>query len=162
MTKYIRHAGAPFALVAALSLSACTVSDSKSDTSLARDTALSRDLQMAGRDTTVQPQLKDVPATPAAEPAPPAPAPTRTTTPKPARTRDAAEAGAAPKPSRARSDRVGEHGDAQHRALPQRNAGGGAVGTIASGTSLAFAPTRASAPTPTRSGRRSRRASRTR
>src|SRR5215213_2451915 len=80
MTQYIRRLGAPFVLVAALSFGACTVSDSKSDTSLSRDTALNRDLELANRDSAVQPQLKDVPATPAAEaPAPP----TRTTTPAP-------------------------------------------------------------------------------
>src|SRR5215207_4208744 len=67
MSKYTRRFGAPFALVAALSFSACTVSDSKSDTSLARDTALNRDLELANRDSAVQPQLNDVPATPAAD-----------------------------------------------------------------------------------------------
>ncbi|HKH93069.1 MAG TPA: hypothetical protein VKA54_14780, partial [Gemmatimonadaceae bacterium] len=76
MIKYTRRFGAPFALVAALSFSACTVSDSKSDTSLARDTALNRDLELANRDSAVQPQLNDVPATPAAEA--PAPTPMRT------------------------------------------------------------------------------------
>ena len=66
MSKYISRLGAPFVMVAALAFSACTVSDSKSDTSLARDTALNRDLQMANRDSAAQPQLNDVPATPAA------------------------------------------------------------------------------------------------
>jgi hypothetical protein len=134
MTKYIRLAGAPFALAAALSLSACTVRDSKSDTSLARDTALSRDLQMAGRDTTVQPQLKDVPATPAVEPAP-APAPTRTTPREPART--ATRPKPAPKPA---APEVTASGNTVTRntGAAKENAGGGAVGTIASGTSLAL------------------------
>ena len=49
MTKYIRRLGAPFVMGAALAFSACTVSDSKSDTSLARDTALNRDLALANR-----------------------------------------------------------------------------------------------------------------
>ena len=53
-------------MLAALTFSACTVKDSKSDTSLARDSALNRDLELANRDTAVQPQLQDVPATPAA------------------------------------------------------------------------------------------------
>ena len=134
MIKYIRLAGAPFALAAALSLSACTVSDSKSDTSLARDTALSRDLQMAGRDTTVQPQLKDVPATPAAEPASgqaPAPGePARTATrPKPA-----------PTPAKPSAPEVTASGNTVTRntGASASNAGGGAVGTIPSGTSLAL------------------------
>jgi len=134
MTKYIRHAGAPFALAAALSLSACTVSDSKSDTSLARDTALSRDLQMAGRDTSVQPQLKDVPATPAAEPAP-APTPMRTTPREPART--ATRPKPTPKPA---GPEVTASGNTVTRntGAAATNAGGGSVGTIPSGTSLAL------------------------
>jgi len=137
MTKYIRLAGAPFALAAALSLSACTVSDSKSDTSLARDTALSRDLQMAGRDTTVQPQLKDVPATPAAEPAP-APAPTRTTPREPART--ATRPKPAPTPAKPAAPEVTASGNTVTRntGAAAANAGGGSVGTIPSGTSLAL------------------------
>jgi len=134
MTKYIRHAGAPFAHAAALSLSACTVSDSKSDTSLARDTALSRDLQMAGRDTSVQPQLKDVPATPAAEPAP-APTPMRTTPREPART--ATRPKPTPKPA---GPEVTASGNTVTRntGAAATNAGGGSVGTIPSGTSLAL------------------------
>jgi hypothetical protein len=136
MTKYIRFAGAPFALAAALSLSACTVSDSKSDTSLARDTALSRDLQMAGRDTTVQPQLQDVPATPAAEA--PAPAPTRTTPREPART--ATRPKPAPTPAKPAAPEVTASGNTVTRntGAAAANAGGGAVGTIPSGSSLSL------------------------
>ncbi len=137
MTKYIRHAGAPFALVAALTLSACTVSDSKSDTSLARDTALSRDLAMAGRDTMAQPQLNDVPATPAAEPAAPAPSATRPTTPRPARTTPKP----APKPTKPSGPEVTASGNTVTRNTPGTSAsaaGGGAVGTIPSGTDLAL------------------------
>ena len=134
MTKYIRHAGAPFALVAALSLSACTVSDSKSDTSLARDTALSRDLQMAGRDTTVQPQLKDVPATPAAEPA------AAPTTPKPASARTATRPAPKPAPPKPRAPEVTASGNTVTRntGASASGSGGGAVGTIPSGTELSL------------------------
>ncbi len=137
MTKYIRLTGVPFALVAAVSLSACTVRDSKSDTSLARDTALSRDLAMAGRDTTVQPQLKDVPATPAAEPAP-APAPTRTTPREPARTTTRPKA--KPAPAKPAAPEVTASGNTVTRntGAAATNAGGGSVGTIPSGTSLAL------------------------
>jgi hypothetical protein len=137
MTKYIRFAGAPFALAAALSLSACTVKDNKSDTSLAQDTALSRDLQMAGRDTAVQPQLKDVPATPAPEPAPPAPAPKRTTTPRaPERTATRPK----PAPPKPAAPEVTPSGNTVTRntGAAAASAGGGAVGTIPSGTSLAL------------------------
>jgi hypothetical protein len=142
MTKYIRHAGAPFALAAAMWLSACTVSDSKSDTSLSRDTALSRDLQMAGRDTTVQPQLNDVPATPATEPAAPATTPMRTTTRPPAPpARTATRPTPRPTAPAPRQPEVTASGNTVTRNGPGTSAGaagGGAVGTIPSGTSLAL------------------------
>ena len=44
MSKYIRRLSAPFVLVAALAFGACSGSDSKSDTSLAADTAPMPDL----------------------------------------------------------------------------------------------------------------------
>lgn len=138
MSKYTRRLGAPFALVTALSFAACTVSDSKSDTSLARDTALNRDLELANRDSAVQPQLKDVPATPAAETPAPAPTPMRTTTPKPAATRPA------PRPTTSTpkepTTRTTASGNTETRNAPGTAAasGGGAVGTIASGSSLAL------------------------
>ena len=137
MTKYIRRLGAPFVMGAALAFSACTVSDSKSDTSLARDTALNRDLELANRDSAVQPQLKDVPATPAAGAPAPAPTPMRTTTPKPAATRPA------PRPTTttpAPTTRTTASGNTETRNAPGTAAasGGGAVGTIASGTSLSL------------------------
>jgi len=138
MFKYISRLGAPFVMVAALAFSACTVSDSKSDTSLARDTALNRDLELANRDSAVQPQLKDVPATPAAEA--PAPAPARTT-PKPAATKPATRpsrpATAAPA---APTTRTTASGNTETRNAPGTAAasGGGAVGTIASGSELSL------------------------
>ena len=139
MSKYIRRVGAPFVMVAALAFSACTVSDSKSDTSLARDTALNRDLELANRDSAVQPQLNDVPATPAAETPAPAPAATRTT-PKPAASRPAARpsrpATTTPEPT----TRTTASGNTETRNAPGTAAtsGGGAVGTIASGSSLSL------------------------
>jgi hypothetical protein len=139
MSKYTRRLGAPFVFVAALAFSACTVSDSKSDTSLARDTALNRDLQMANRDSAAQPQLRDVPATPAAETPAPAPAPARTT-PKPVATKPATRpsrpATTTPEPT----TRTTASGNTETRNAPGTAAasGGGAVGTIASGTSLSL------------------------
>jgi hypothetical protein len=140
MTKYIRRLGTPFVLVAGLAFSACTVSDSKSDTSLARDTALNRDLELANRDSAVQPQLKDVPATPAAET--PAPAPARTTpAPRPAPSRPVTRP--APKPAvstPAPTTRTTASGNTETRNAPGTavSNGGGAVGTIASGSSLSL------------------------
>ena len=138
MSKYTRRLGAPFVMVAALAFSACTVSDSKSDTSLASDTALNRDLQMANRDSAAQPQLNDVPATPAAEAPAPTPTPARTT-PKPVATKPAPRPTtrpATPEPT----TRTTASGNTETRNAPGSAAasGGGAVGTIASGTSLAL------------------------
>ncbi|PYP76974.1 MAG: hypothetical protein DMD35_16675 [Gemmatimonadetes bacterium] len=139
MSKYTRRLGAPFVLLAALSFGACTVSDSKSDTSLARDTALNRDLELANRDSAVQPQLKDVPATPAAEA--PAPAPTRTTTPPKPVTKPAARpTRPVTPPPPAPTTRTTASGNTETRNAPGTAAsnGGGAVGTIASGSSLSL------------------------
>ncbi len=68
------------AITLAVGLSAC--SEKKNQDTLAQDTSLNRDLQMANADTSAQPALKDVPAGTVA-PAPAAPA---TTTPRPTRT----------------------------------------------------------------------------
>jgi len=70
MSKYIARIAAPLALSLALIASAC--SDKKSDDSLAQDTSLNRDLQMANQDTAV-PALQDVPATGAPTTSPSAP-----------------------------------------------------------------------------------------
>jgi hypothetical protein len=139
MSKYIRRLGAPFVMVAALAFSACTVSDSKSDTSLARDTALNRDLELANRDSAVQPQLRDVPATPAEETPAPAPAAkARTTAPRPAATRPAPRPATTTPP--APTTRTTASGNTETRNAPGTagTSGGGAVGTIASGSSLSL------------------------
>ncbi|HEX6057850.1 MAG TPA: hypothetical protein VFZ11_02440 [Gemmatimonadaceae bacterium] len=62
MSKYIRQLGTPLALAAALAVGACAGGDASSDSALAADSALSRDLELAGQDTSAQPQLEDVPA----------------------------------------------------------------------------------------------------
>jgi hypothetical protein len=136
MSKYIRRLRAPYVLLAALSFGACTVSDSKSDTSLARDTALNRDLQMANRDSAAQPQLKDVPATPAEV----APTPAPTPAPKPAASRPVTRPKPAATTPPAPTTRTTASGNTETRNAPGNAAasGGGAVGTIASGTSLAL------------------------
>ena len=128
MSKYIRRF-TPLALTVALGLAACSKGDSKSDT-LATDTALNRDLQLATGDSAAQPQLKDVPPAPAPEPAPPpAATTTRPRTPRPT-----------PKPST----------PAPEPATPPRTPGGntvttgekssaGNVGVVGAGTSLTLA-----------------------
>lgn len=137
MTKYIRHLGAPFSLAIALTLGACTVSDSKSDTSLAQDTALNRDLQLANRDTALQPQLNDVPATPAVET--PAPLPT-THAPRPTASHAATRPAPRPATPTAPTTRTTASGNTETRnpTGSAASSGGGAVGTIPSGTALSL------------------------
>ena len=140
MTKYFRQLRAPLALCAALAVAACTVKDNKSDSSLARDTALNRDLALAGKDTSMQPQLRDVPATPAVTtpaPAPAASAPARTATPatRPSTSgRTTTPARTAPAPRTTASGNT----VTRNTSGSAGTSAGGAVGTIASGTSLAL------------------------
>ena len=140
MTKYFRQLRAPLALCAALAVAACTVKDNKSDSSLARDTALNRDLALAGKDTSMQPQLRDVPATPAVTtpaPAPAASAPARTATPatRPSTSgRTTTPARTTPAPRTTASGNT----VTRNTAGTAGTSAGGAVGTIASGTSLAL------------------------
>ena len=77
--QYIRFTRAPFALLALSAVIACSRGDdNRADSALATDTALNRDINLAGADTAAQPQLTDVPAAPA--PAPSRPAASRPTT----------------------------------------------------------------------------------
>ena len=136
MTKYSRTLGAPLALSVAFLFSACTVSEkSKTDTALVSDTALNRDLQLAGADTAAQPALKDVPATPAViAPAPTTPPPMRTTTPP--RSRPAASRPAAAKPAPAPTTTASGNTVTKNPTGSASSSAGGSVGTIASGTSI--------------------------
>lgn len=68
MSRTITRWTAPLAIAIAVALSACT--DKKKDDTLAQDTSLNRDLQMANADTSAQPALKDVPAATAPTTAP--------------------------------------------------------------------------------------------
>jgi len=128
MSKYIRRI-TPLALTFALGVAACSKGDNKADTSLAQDSALSRDLQLATGDSAAQPQLKDVPA-PAPEPAAAPSRPrstkpaTRPTTPKPA-----PEPAAPPRTPSGNTVTTGE------------KTSGGNVGSIGSGTALTMAST---------------------
>jgi hypothetical protein len=79
--QYIRSTRAPFALLALSAVIACSRGDdNRADSALATDTALNRDINLAGADTAAQPQLTDVPATPAATPSTSRPAASRPTT----------------------------------------------------------------------------------
>jgi hypothetical protein len=142
MTKYIRQLRAPLALCAVLAAASCTVKENKSDSTLARDTALNRDLQLAGRDTAAQPQLRDVPATPAAG-ATPAPAPAATTPPRtaPPATRPATSGRTttpAARPAPAPTTTASGNTVTRNTRTSAGTSGGGAVGTIPAGSSLSL------------------------
>jgi len=142
MTKYTRRLGAS-ALVLATLLGACKSDANKVDsTALKADTSLNRDLALAGRDTTVQPQLKDVPATGAAT----APANAPRANNPPARVNRPAKSGTtrtpertAPAPSTPAPVKT-PSGNTQTTNAPAAASsgasGGGSVGTIAAGATL--------------------------
>ena len=109
------------------------MSEKKADTTLAADPALSKDLQLAGRDTAVQPALKDVAATPAATtPAPPPMrAPTAKPKPAPVKTTPA-------KPAPAPTTTASGNTVTKNPTGSASSSAGGSVGMIASGTSLSL------------------------
>lgn len=127
MAEYIRRISAAAVLGVALLAGACSGGDERSnDSTLTQDSALSRDLLLAGADTGVEPQLQDMPVdepiTPGASA--PAPAPTRTTTPSRTTTRPRTTTPSRPAPS-----------------SPSTSGGsssGGAVGSIAAGETLSL------------------------
>ena len=136
MSGTVNRTVASIAIMIAFALSACT--DKKNEDTLAQDTALNRDLQMANADTAVQPQLKDIPAgtiAPApAAPAPQAPAP-RATTPR--RSTPVVRTPVRPAPAPAPTSSTTSSGN-----TVTRNTGGGserAVGTISAGSTLNLA-----------------------
>ncbi|MEP6730252.1 MAG: hypothetical protein ABJE10_06430 [bacterium] len=139
MSKYIRGLRMPLALSLALVFAACTASEkSKTDSALANDPSLNKDLQLAGRDTTTQPALKDVPAAPAE--AAPAPKSALTKTP-PMRTTPAPKPRVTtppPKPAPTPTTTASGNTVTTNPSGSASTSGGGSVGTIASGTTLAL------------------------
>ena len=136
MAKYIGRFIAPLALVAVVTLGACKADSSKQDTASAlnRDTsALGRDLALANRgDTAAQPQLKDVPATPSATSAPARTTPRSTTRPATSTSR--------PATTTSRPTTTASGNTVTHPSTGAANSGG-AVGTIAAGTTMSLTPT---------------------
>lgn len=131
-------------VVSAFTLAACggeKENSTLSDSGLASDSALNRDLQLAGGDTSAQPQLQDVPNAPAAQPAADPAPPVRTTTPartttRPAPARTTTRPAPAPRETTTPSGNVVTRGTGTDAA---GSGGGGAVGTISSGTQLNLA-----------------------
>lgn len=120
MREYIRPSRALLALLCATTIAACGEKKA-SDTALSGDSALSRDLALAARDSTVQPKLQDVPVTPPpvveATPAPTPPKP-RPAAPKPVRR--------APSPTPTPA------------VTPAPKAAEAVTGTVAAGSTLSF------------------------
>ncbi len=124
MISQLSRAGTILTLSAAVILAGCSV-EKKPDSALATDTTLNKDLALANKDTTAQPALNDV----ASKPAAPAPAATnrpKTTTPPkaPAKTTPAPTTTTTPS------------GNTVTKTPAGGSSGGGAVGTIASGTDI--------------------------
>jgi hypothetical protein len=142
MSKYSRRFGTPIVVAAFAVFAACS-SDAKkapdSSAALGTDSALNKDLALAGRDTTAQPQLKDVPA---ATPAAPAPTPSAPTKRAPARTTPRTPARTTPAPRTETpppATTTTPSGNTVTRNPSGTNAsetGGGAVGTIPSGATI--------------------------
>jgi outer membrane biosynthesis protein TonB len=120
MQQYIRPSRTLLALLCATTVAATACGEKKTDAALTADSALGRDLALAARDTTVQPQLKDVPAAPPA--AVPTPAPARPK-PKPA----------APKPTPAAPPVA-----TAPAPTPAPKPAEPVTGTVAAGTTLSF------------------------
>jgi hypothetical protein len=123
MTKDIRRLGASIVFAAAL-FAACSSEAKKAPDSaaLGADSSLSRDLAMANRDTAAKPELKDVPAS----------APETRKRPEP-RAHDARPS--TPKPGAAATTPSGNT-VTKNVAGGEAAKDGGAVGTIAAGTTL--------------------------
>lgn len=132
MAKYILRYSVSLAF-AALAATACSSKDKTADT-LAQDTSLNRDLQLANNDSAAQPALTDVPANAAPAPTasnPAATAPTTSRTTTPSRTTTT--------PSRTTTTpRSGTTATTSSGNTVTRNSGASAstVGVIAAGSTL--------------------------
>jgi hypothetical protein len=135
MVKYTRGSAA-LLLVASALIGACSSDNKKGpdSASLGADSTLNRDLALANHDTTVQPQLKDVPANAPAAPAPAA----KTTRPqtRPSTRPTTKPATPAPRPSEPAAKTTPSGNTVTTSPSGGASTGGGAVGTIAAGSTL--------------------------
>jgi hypothetical protein len=132
MSQYMTRAAGLLTLSAAL-LIGCS-KENKSDT-LAQDTSLNRDIQLANADTTAQPTLKDVPVTTTPTPTTTAPAPRTTTTTRTTTTRPLVRA-PAPPPARTPTTGVTSSGNTVTRGGAGTET---ALGTISAGSTVNLA-----------------------
>lgn len=137
MFQYMARATALLTLSAAL-LVGCSA-DKKSDT-LAQDTSLNRDIQLANADSTAQPTLKDVPVatTPTPAPTTTAPAPRTTATPAP-RTATPRPVVRTPAPARTTPQPATGTTSSGNTVTRRGGAAEGALGTIAAGSTVDLA-----------------------
>jgi hypothetical protein len=135
MVKYTRGSAA-LLLVASALIGACNSDNKKGPDSaaLGADSTLNRDLALANHDTTVQPQLKDVPANAPAAPAPEA----KTTRPqtRPSTRPTTKPATPAPRPAEPAAKTTPSGNTVTTSPSGGASTGGGAVGTIAAGSTL--------------------------
>jgi hypothetical protein len=127
MAKYIRQLGTPLALVMALAVGACQNDNGANDSALATDSALNRDLQLAGQDTAAQPQLSDVPAGQTPSTSRPSTSAPRPSTSRPSTT--------TPRPSTSTPTKTASG----NTVTPGTTGSEGSVGSIPSGTSISLA-----------------------
>lgn len=133
-------------LATVLALAACKGENKANQDVLAQDSSLTRDLQLANRDTAAQPQLRDVPTTPP-------PAPPRAATTEPRRVASAPPVRSAPRPTpprrvvtqppvappvRSQPTPVTPSGNTVQAGPAATGRSEGRVGIIAAGTSLAL------------------------
>lgn len=137
MVQYIPRFGATLALSLAVVASACTA---KKDDTLAQDTSLNKDIQLANRDTSAQPALTDVPAGSTTTPTTSTAAPrTTTTSPRTTTTRTTTTTTRTPTTTtRTPTTSVTKSGNTVTRN-PGGTAAGARVGTIAAGSTLNLA-----------------------
>jgi hypothetical protein len=129
MSKYIHRARVFAAVPAAIAMLAIGACGEKKSDSLAQDTTLNRDIELANRDSAAQPQLTDVPATAAPTPAPAAAAPRPATTAPRTTPRPATK----PTPTPTRSTTA-----SGNTVTRTPGATESALGTIAAGSSIAL------------------------
>ena len=136
MLKYTRRLG-PSLLVAAALLGACSSESKKGPDSVAlgADSTLNRDLAMANRDSTSQPQLKDVPASQPAAPAPEKAAPARST-PRSAAKSSPKASPPPPAPATTTTPSGNTVTTNPNAGKNPSTSGGGAVGSIPAGATL--------------------------
>ncbi len=136
--KYISRKLAVPLTMATLTLGACA-GEKKADT-LAQDSTLSRDIQLANRDSAVQPQLQDVPATVTPAPVPAAPAPTTRSpvTAAPRRTTTTTTTRTTPRPTaNTRTDNTDNHTTSSGNTVTHTpSASASRMGTIAAGSTV--------------------------